>query len=147
LHSNNQHVWFYQYVTTISDGRDLNRVFFLKQKKSLASRFVSTYILTEIMPLLTMQSIFAWRCLVQCDQISTFAPYQSRDKELADVFNAPFTFQKKKISLDLQKFQSKLNVKMLLLKVEKRSVNESVADAGGMAQNEPSLTCSIQSSL
>jgi hypothetical protein len=37
--SHNQHVWFYQYVTTISDGRDLNRVF-LEAKGSLASRFL-----------------------------------------------------------------------------------------------------------
>jgi hypothetical protein len=44
----NQHVWFYQYVTTISDGRDLNR-FFLEAKRVFASRF-AYHILTEIMP-------------------------------------------------------------------------------------------------
>jgi hypothetical protein len=59
----NQHVWFYQYVTTISDGRDLNRVF-LEAKRVFASRFALPYF-NRNNALLTMQSIFMQEAQVQ----------------------------------------------------------------------------------
>ncbi|MFQ3173039.1 MAG: putative deacylase [Flavobacterium sp.] len=113
------------------DGRDLNRVFPGSKKGSLASRF-AYHILTEIMPLVDYAVDFhaGGASRFNAPQIR-LAPNSSELKELADVFNAPFTLFSKNIAGSFRNSSQKLNVKMLLFEGGKSlDINESVADAG-----------------
>jgi predicted deacylase len=113
------------------DGRDLNRVFPGSKKGSLASRF-AYHILTEIMPLVDYAVDFhaGGASRFNAPQIR-LAPNSPELKELADVFNAPFTLFSKNIAGSFRNSSQKLNVKMLLFEGGKSlDINESVADAG-----------------
>lgn len=113
------------------DGRDLNRVFPGSKKGSLASRF-AYHILTEIMPLVDYAVDFhaGGASRFNAPQIR-LAPNSPELKELADVFNAPFTLFSKNIAGSFRNASQKLNVKMLLFEGGKSlNINESVADAG-----------------
>jgi predicted deacylase len=113
------------------DGRDLNRVFPGSKKGSLASRF-AYHILTEIMPLVDYAVDFhaGGASRFNAPQIR-LAPNSPELKELADVFNAPFTLFSKNIAGSFRNSSHKLNVKMLLFEGGKSlDINESVADAG-----------------
>ncbi|SDW18708.1 succinylglutamate desuccinylase/aspartoacylase family protein [Flavobacterium degerlachei] len=113
------------------DGRDLNRVFPGSKKGSLASRF-AYHILTEIMPLVDYAVDFhaGGASRFNAPQIR-LAPNSPELKELADVFNAPFTLFSKNIAGSFRNSSQKLNVKMLLFEGGKSlDINESIADAG-----------------
>jgi predicted deacylase len=113
------------------DGRDLNRVFPGSKKGSLASRF-AYHILTEIMPLVDYAVDFhaGGASRFNAPQIR-LAPNSPDLKELADVFNAPFTLFSKNIAGSFRNSSQKLNVKMLLFEGGKSlNINESVAAAG-----------------
>lgn len=113
------------------DGRDLNRVFPGSKKGSLASRF-AYHILTEIMPLVDYAVDFhaGGASRFNAPQIR-LAPNNPELKELADVFNAPFTLFSKNIAGSFRNASHKLNVKMLLFEGGKSlDINESIADAG-----------------
>jgi predicted deacylase len=113
------------------DGRDLNRVFPGSKKGSLASRF-AYHILTEIMPLVDYAVDFhaGGASRFNAPQIR-LAPNSAELKELADVFNAPFTLFSKNIAGSFRNSSQKLNVKMLLFEGGKSlDINESVAEAG-----------------
>jgi predicted deacylase len=113
------------------DGRDLNRVFPGSKKGSLASRF-AYHILTEIMPLVDYAVDFhaGGASRFNAPQIR-LAPNSPELKELADVFNAPFTLFSKNIAGSFRNSSQKLNVKMLLFEGGKSlDINESVAEAG-----------------
>lgn len=113
------------------DGRDLNRVFPGSKKGSLASRF-AYHILTEIMPLVDYAVDFhaGGASRFNAPQIR-LAPNSPELKELADVFNAPFTLFSKNIAGSFRNSSHKLNVKMLLFEGGKSlDINESIADAG-----------------
>ena len=113
------------------DGRDLNRVFPGSKKGSLAGRF-AYHILTEIMPLVDYAVDFfaGGASRFNAPQIR-FAPKNPELKELADVFNAPFTLFSKNIAGTFRNASQKLGVKMLLFEGGKSlDINESVANAG-----------------
>ncbi|WP_040473660.1 succinylglutamate desuccinylase/aspartoacylase family protein [Flavobacterium frigoris] len=113
------------------DGRDLNRVFPGTKKGSLASRF-AFHILTEIIPLVDYAVDFhaGGASRFNAPQIR-LAPNSPELKELADVFNAPFTLFSKNIAGSFRNSSQKLNVKMLLFEGGKSlDINESIADAG-----------------
>jgi predicted deacylase len=113
------------------DGRDLNRVFPGSKKGSLASRF-AYHILTEIMPLVDYAVDFhaGGASRFNAPQIR-LAPNSPELKELADVFNAPFTLLSKNIAGSFRNSSQKLNVKMLLFEGGKSlDINESISDAG-----------------
>jgi predicted deacylase len=113
------------------DGRDLNRVFPGSKKGSLASRF-AYHILTEIMPLVDYAVDFhaGGASRFNAPQIR-LAPNSTELKELADVFNAPFSLFSKNIAGSFRNSSQKLNVKMLLFEGGKSlNINESIADAG-----------------
>jgi hypothetical protein len=113
------------------DGRDLNRVFPGSKKGSLAARF-AYHLLTEIMPHIDYAIDFhaggASRFNVPHIRL---APNATELKELADVFNAPFTLFSKNISGTFRNASQKLNVKMLLFEGgQSLDINIPVADAG-----------------
>jgi predicted deacylase len=113
------------------DGRDLNRVFPGTKKGSLASRF-AYHILTEIMPLVDYAVDFhaGGASRFNAPQIR-LAPNNPELKELADVFNAPFSLFSRNIAGSFRNASQKLNVKMLLFEGGKSlDINESIADAG-----------------
>lgn len=113
------------------DGRDLNRVFPGSKKGSLASRF-AYHILTEIMPLVDYAVDFhaGGASRFNAPQIR-LAPNSPELKELADVFNAPFSLFSKNIAGSFRNSSQKLNVKMLLFEGGKSlDINESIAEAG-----------------
>lgn len=113
------------------DGRDLNRVFPGRKSGSLASRF-AYHILTEIMPLVDYAIDFhaGGASRFNAPQIR-LAPNQPELKQLADVFNAPFTLFSKNISGSFRNSSQKLNVKMLLFEGGKSlDINTEVADLG-----------------
>lgn len=113
------------------DGRDLNRVFPGTKKGSLAGRF-AYHILTEIMPLVDYAVDFhaGGASRFNAPQIR-LAPYSPELKQLADVFNAPFTLFSKNIAGSFRNSSQKLHVKMLLFEGGKSlDINESVANAG-----------------
>ncbi|MGO4820181.1 MULTISPECIES: succinylglutamate desuccinylase/aspartoacylase family protein [unclassified Flavobacterium] len=113
------------------DGRDLNRVFPGSKKGSLASRF-AYHILTEIMPLVDYAVDFhaGGASRFNAPQIR-LAPNSDALKDLADVFNAPFTLFSKNIAGTFRNASQKLNVKMLLFEGGKSlDINYPVADAG-----------------
>jgi len=113
------------------DGRDLNRVFPGRKKGSLASRF-AYHILTEIMPIIDYAIDFhaGGASRFNAPQIR-LAPNQPELKQLADVFNAPFTLFSKNITGSFRNSSQKLNVKMLLFEGGKSlDINTDVADSG-----------------
>lgn len=113
------------------DGRDLNRVFPGSKKGSLASRF-AYHILTEIMPLVDYAVDFhaGGASRFNAPQIR-LAPNSPELKELADVFNAPFSLFSRNIAGSFRNASQKLNVKMLLFEGGKSlNINESIANAG-----------------
>ena len=113
------------------DGRDLNRVFPGSKKGSLAGRF-AYHILTEIMPLVDYAVDFhaGGASRFNAPQIR-LAPNSNELKELADVFNAPYTLFSKNIAGSFRNASQKLGVKMLLFEGGKSlDINDSVAHAG-----------------
>ena len=113
------------------DGRDLNRVFPGSKKGSLAGRF-AYHILTEIMPLVDYAVDFhaGGASRFNAPQIR-LAPNSTELKELADVFNAPYTLFSKNIAGSFRNASQKLGVKMLLFEGGKSlDINDSVAHAG-----------------
>ena len=113
------------------DGRDLNRVFPGSKKGSLASRF-AFHILTEIMTVVNYAVDFhaGGASRFNAPQIR-IAPNNEALKNLADVFNAPFTLYSKNISGSFRSSSEKLNVKMLLFEGGKSlDINTSIADEG-----------------
>jgi predicted deacylase len=113
------------------DGRDLNRVFPGSKKGSLAGRF-AYHILTEIMPHVDYAVDYhaGGASRFNAPQIR-LAPNSPELKQLADVFNAPFTLFSKNIAGSFRNASQKLNVKMLLFEGGKSlDINESVANAG-----------------
>jgi hypothetical protein len=77
------------------DGRDLNRVF-LEAKRVFSQQICLPYF-NRNNALLTMQSIFMQEAQVQRTSNSA-RPNSPELKELADVFNAPFTLFSKNIA-------------------------------------------------
>ncbi|MDG2433481.1 succinylglutamate desuccinylase/aspartoacylase family protein [Flavobacterium sp.] len=113
------------------DGRDLNRVFPGSKKGSLAGRF-AYHILTEIMPQVDYAVDFhaGGASRFNAPQIR-LAPNSPELKQLADVFNAPYTLFSKNIAGSFRNASQKLGVKMLLFEGGKSlDINESVASAG-----------------
>lgn len=113
------------------DGRDLNRVFPGRKNGSLASRF-AYHILTEIIPIVDYAIDFhaGGASRFNAPQIR-LAPNQPELKQLADVFNAPFTLYSKNITGSFRNASQKSNVKMLLFEGGKSlDINTDVADIG-----------------
>ncbi|MDL2143939.1 succinylglutamate desuccinylase/aspartoacylase family protein [Flavobacterium tructae] len=115
------------------DGRDLNRVFPGSKKGSLASRF-AYHIVAEILPIIDYAVDFhaggASRFNVPQIRITENNPEL---KELADVFNAPFTLYSKNISGSFRTTCEKANIKMLLFEGGKSlDINDTVANEGVM---------------
>jgi predicted deacylase len=113
------------------DGRDLNRVFPGSKKGSLASRF-AYHLLTEIMPYIDYAVDFhaGGASRFNVPQIR-LAPNDDELKELAEVFNAPFTLFSKNIAGTFRNASQKLNVKMLLFEGgQSLDINYPVADSG-----------------
>lgn len=112
------------------DGRDLNRVFPGHKKGSLASRFAH-HILTDIMPHIDYAIDFhaGGASRFNAPQIR-LVPNNANLKELADIFNAPFTLYSKNIPGTFRNASQKLNVKMLLFEGGKSlDINDAVADS------------------
>lgn len=113
------------------DGRDLNRVFPGSKNGSLASQF-AFHILTEIMPHVDYAVDF------HAGGAGRFNAPQIRLvkrnavlKELADVFNAPFTLYSKNIAGSFRTSSEKLGVKMLLFEGGKSlDINTSIVAEG-----------------
>jgi predicted deacylase len=113
------------------DGRDLNRVFPGRKNGSLASRF-AFHILTEILPVVDYAIDFhaGGASRFNAPQIR-LAPNSPELKQLADVFNAPFTLFSKNIAGSFRNASQKLNIKMLLFEGGKSlDINTDVADVG-----------------
>ncbi len=113
------------------DGRDLNRVFPGSKKGSLASRF-AYHILTEIMPVIDFAVDFhaGGASRFNAPQIR-LTPNNSELKNLADIFDAPFTLYSKNIAGSFRSSSEKLNVKMLLFEGGKSlDINNQVAIEG-----------------
>ncbi len=113
------------------DGRDLNRVFPGSKTGSLASRF-AFHILKEIMPIVQYAVDF------HAGGASRFNAPQIRLtqnnpelKQLADVFEAPFTLFSKNIAGSFRNAAEKMGVKMLLFEGGKSlDINNDVAQEG-----------------
>jgi predicted deacylase len=113
------------------DGRDLNRMFPGSKNGSLASRF-AYHILTEVMPVVDYAIDFhaGGASRFNAPQIR-LAPNQPELKQLADVFNAPFTLFSKNIAGSFRNSSQKLQVKMLLFEGGKSlDINNDVALSG-----------------
>lgn len=113
------------------DGRDLNRVFPGSKNGSLASRF-AYHILKEIMPIADYAIDFhaGGASRFNAPQIR-IAPNNQQLKNLADIFDAPFTLYSKNISGSFRNASDKLNVKMLLFEGGKSlDINDQVALEG-----------------
>lgn len=113
------------------DGRDLNRVFPGSKKGSLASQF-AYHILTEIMPHVDYAIDFhaggAGR--FNAPQIR-LEQNNAELKNLADIFNAPFTLFSKNIAGSFRNASQKSNVKMLLFEGGKSlDINDSIVNEG-----------------
>ncbi len=113
------------------DGRDLNRVFPGSKKGSLASRF-AFHILTEIMPVVDYAIDFhaGGASRFNAPQIR-ITPQNEQLKELADIFDAPFTLYSKNILGSFRNASEKVNVKMLLFEGGKSlDINKDIATLG-----------------
>lgn len=113
------------------DGRDLNRVFPGSKNGSLASRF-AYHILKEIMPIVDYCVDFhaGGASRFNAPQIR-IVPNNVELKELADIFDAPFTLYSKNIAGSFRNSSEKLNVKMLLFEGGKSlDINTDIAQEG-----------------
>lgn len=110
------------------DGRDLNRVFPGTKKGSLASRFAN-HILSEILPVVDYAIDFhaGGASRFNAPQIR-LTPNNEELKNLANVFNAPFTLMSKNIVGSFRSSADKCGVKMLLFEGGKSlDINKDVA--------------------
>ena len=113
------------------DKRDLNRVFPGSKNGSLASRFAH-FLVTEIIPKVDYAIDFhaGGASRFNAPQIR-IVPNNPELKELAAVFNAPFTLFSKNISGSFRNTSTKLGVKMLLFEGGKSlDLNEMVTQEG-----------------
>ena len=96
------------------DGRDLNRVFPGSKNGSLASRFAH-FLVKEIIPIIDYAVDFhaGGASRFNAAQIRII-PNNNELKELASVFNAPFTLYSKNIAGTFRNACTRLGVKMLL---------------------------------
>ena len=111
------------------DGRDLNRVFPGSKNGSLASRF-AYHIVKEIMPFVDFCVDFhaggASRFNVPQIRI---VPANDELKNLAQIFDAPFTLYSKNIAGSFRNCGSKMGIKMLLFEGGKSlQINTAVAN-------------------
>jgi uncharacterized protein len=113
------------------DKRDLNRVFPGSKNGSLASRFAH-FLVTKIIPKVDYAIDFhaGGASRFNAPQIR-IVPNNLELKELAAVFNAPFTLFSKNISGSFRNTSTKLGVKMLLFEGGKSlDLNEMVTQEG-----------------
>ncbi len=113
------------------DGRDLNRVFPGSKSGSLASRF-AYYLLEEIIPHVDYCVDFhaGGASRFNAPQIR-IVPNNEELKQLADVFNAPFTLYSKNITGSFRSACDKLGAKMLLFEGGKSlDINKDIAEEG-----------------
>lgn len=113
------------------DGRDLNRVFPGSKKGSLASRF-AYYLINEIVPHVDYCFDFhaGGASRFNAPQIR-IAPNRPELKNLADVFNAPFTLYSKNISGTFRSSCDKNGIQMLLFEGGKSlDINKGIAHEG-----------------
>jgi predicted deacylase len=113
------------------DGRDLNRVFPGSKQGSLASRF-AFHILKEIMPVVDYAVDFhaGGASRFNAAQIR-IVPNNAELKQLAAIFNAPFTLYSRNIAGSFRNSSEKLNVKMLLFEGGKSlDINTNIAEEG-----------------
>ncbi|WP_442787409.1 succinylglutamate desuccinylase/aspartoacylase family protein [Flavobacterium suncheonense] len=113
------------------DGRDLNRVFPGSKNGSLASRF-AYYLLKEIIPHVDYAIDFhaGGAARFNAAQIR-IAPGNPELRDLASVFNAPFTLYSNNISGSFRNSCDKLGVKMLLFEGGKSiDINEEITQQG-----------------
>jgi predicted deacylase len=113
------------------DKRDLNRVFPGSKNGSLASRFAH-FLVTEIIPKVDYAVDFhaGGASRFNAPQIR-IVPNNPELKELAAIFNAPFTLYSKNISGSFRNACTKLGVKMLLFEGGKSlDLNEMVTQEG-----------------
>ena len=110
------------------DGRDLNRVFPGSKSGSLASRFAH-HLVTEILPKVDYSVDFhaGGASRFNAPQIR-IVPNDANLKQLADIFDAPFTLYSKNIAGSFRNAGSKMGVKMLLFEGGKSlDINNQVA--------------------
>ena len=110
------------------DGRDLNRVFPGSKSGSLASRFAH-HLVTEILPKVDYSVDFhaGGASRFNAPQIR-IVPNDDNLKQLADIFDAPFTLYSKNIAGSFRNAGSKMGVKMLLFEGGKSlDINNQVA--------------------
>ncbi|MDD3005458.1 succinylglutamate desuccinylase/aspartoacylase family protein [Flavobacterium sp.] len=113
------------------DGRDLNRVFPGTKKGSLASQF-AFHLLKDIIPHIDYAVDFhaGGASRFNAPQIR-IAPQNEELKNLAAIFNAPFTLYSKNIAGSFRNACEKLNVKMLLFEGGKSlDINDDIAQEG-----------------
>lgn len=113
------------------DKRDLNRVFPGSKNGSLASRFAH-FLVTEIIPKIDYAVDFhaGGASRFNAPQIR-IAPNNPELKELAAVFNSPFTLYSKNIQGSFRNASTKLGVKMLLFEGGKSlDLNEMITNDG-----------------
>jgi predicted deacylase len=113
------------------DKRDLNRVFPGSKTGSLASRFAH-FLVTEIIPKIDYAVDFhaGGASRFNAPQIR-IAPNNLELKELASVFNSPFTLYSKNISGSFRNACTKLDVKMLLFEGGKSlDLNDMITEDG-----------------
>ncbi|WP_339888742.1 succinylglutamate desuccinylase/aspartoacylase family protein [uncultured Flavobacterium sp.] len=113
------------------DKRDLNRVFPGSKTGSLASRFAH-FLVTEIIPKIDYAVDFhaGGASRFNAPQIR-IAPNNPELKELASVFNSPFTLYSKNISGSFRNACTRLGVKMLLFEGGKSlDLNDMITDDG-----------------
>ncbi|ESU23667.1 Succinylglutamate desuccinylase/aspartoacylase [Flavobacterium enshiense DK69] len=113
------------------DGRDLNRVFPGSKNGSLASRF-AYYLLKEVIPHVDYAIDFhaGGASRFNAAQIR-IAPNNPELRDLASIFNAPFTLYSNNITGSFRNSCDKLGVKMLLFEGGKSiDINEDVTQKG-----------------
>lgn len=113
------------------DKRDLNRVFPGSKNGSLASRFAH-FLVSEIIPKIDYAVDFhaGGASRFNAPQIR-IAPNSPELKELAMVFNSPFTLYSKNIQGSFRNTSTKLGVKMLLFEGGKSlDLNEMITNDG-----------------
>lgn len=113
------------------DGRDLNRVFPGSRNGSLASRF-AYHLLKEVIPNVDYCIDFhaGGASRFNAPQIR-IVPNNDELKQLADVFNAPFTLYSKNIAGSFRNACGRLGVKILLFEGGKSlDINKDVAEEG-----------------
>lgn len=113
------------------DKRDLNRVFPGSKNGSLASRFAH-FLVTEIIPKVDYAVDFhaGGASRFNAPQIR-IVPNNPELKELAAIFNSPFTLYSKNITGSFRNACTKLGVKMLLFEGGKSlDLNEQITEDG-----------------